>query len=74
MPSVRVTIPRFVDNYQPGIVECLLVDVHRRTWEFIVKVPIVTAEDLGPESRYPKAGLSSVRSCSGQSMPVVAVY
>jgi len=56
MASVQVTISRFVDEYQPGIVECWLEDVYGRRWKFIEKIPYVSAEDLWTESEYPRPG------------------
>jgi len=47
MSAVRVTIAAFIDEYQPGSVECSLVDVHGRTWKFNEKVPVVSSEDCG---------------------------
>jgi hypothetical protein len=51
-----VTISRFIDESQPGRVECLLVDVLGRTWKFHEKVPIVSSEDLWTDSEYPRQG------------------
>jgi hypothetical protein len=56
MTAVRVSIVAFIDEYQPGIIECWLVDVHGRTWKFHEKVPIVSAEDLWTDSEYPRPG------------------
>jgi hypothetical protein len=56
MPNVRVTIEAFIDEYQPGIVECSLQDVHGKVWKFIEKVPVVSLEDLWSDSEYPRTG------------------
>lgn len=57
MLAVRVTISKFVDEIQPGWVECLLVDVSGQAWKFRVKVPVVSTESLWSDSQYPKPGL-----------------
>jgi hypothetical protein len=57
MLSVRVTIAGFIDEHQPGWVECLLVDVHGRTWKIHEKIPVVSSEDLTADSKYPKQGI-----------------
>ena len=54
MPGVKIQIIRFVDDYQPGIVECQLIDAHGRAWSFIEKIPIVTSEDIWRDSVYPR--------------------
>ena len=56
MPSITVTISRFVDEYQPGIVECVLVDALGESHLFVEKVPIVTLEPLMATSSYPCIG------------------
>jgi hypothetical protein len=56
MVYLGVEISRFVDEYQPGVVECRLVDAHGRTHLIVEKVPVVTTEGLGSDSRYPKPG------------------
>ena len=44
------------DEHQPGFVECRLTDVDGRVWSFEEKVPVVNAEHLDADSRYPPAG------------------
>ena len=56
MLEVRVDIVRFVDPWQPGFVECKLVDAYGDEWRFLEKVPIVTAEQLDETSVYPQPG------------------
>ena len=56
MPALAVQISRFVDEYQPGIVECLFVDANGHRHLFIEKVPIVTTENLWSTSSYPRPG------------------
>ena len=57
MTGVKVEIQRYVDDHQPGWVECGLTDVHGRGWLFVEKVPVVSLEDLDAESNYPRPGL-----------------
>ena len=57
MIGVRVTICRYVDEAQPGWVECRLVDVHGAEWSFVEKVPVVTAESLDATGAYPREGV-----------------
>jgi len=54
--QVRVEIVRFVDGYQPGVVEARLRDARGREWVFIDKLPIFTAEPLDSHSEYPQPG------------------
>ena len=58
MTSVSVEITRWVDDYQPGIVECRLIDAAGRQWLFIEKLPVVTEDtSLSASSVYPAKGL-----------------
>jgi len=54
--AVFIQIERFVDDHQPGVVECRLVDAFGQSHLFVEKVPIVTAADLRSDSSYPQAG------------------
>jgi hypothetical protein len=56
MLAVRVTIAGFIDEQQPGWVECNLVDAHGKTWKFNEKAPVVSNENLRSDSEYPKQG------------------
>jgi len=56
MPLLNVTITRFIDQHQPGFVECVLVDVRGRKWIFNEKIPIVSSEILDADSEYPRPG------------------
>jgi hypothetical protein len=51
-----INIVRYVDDSQPGWVECEFADAQRRRHLLIEKVPIVTAEDLRADSDYPRPG------------------
>jgi hypothetical protein len=57
MFGIAIEIRRYVDDSQPGWVECGLTDAGGREWLFIEKIPVVTAEDLGISSRYPQPGV-----------------
>ncbi len=57
MIAVRVTITRFVDDSQPGWVECKLVDAWGREWSFIEKEPVVSLVALDASSNYPQPGV-----------------
>src|ERR1700733_4036676 len=57
MLGVQVQIVPFVDDYQPGIIECQFIDAHGRLWSFIEKVPVVTELDLDGDSSYPQPGV-----------------
>lgn len=54
--EVRVVIERFVDDYQPGWVECTLRDADGRVFVFREKAPIVSDADLTRASSYPQPG------------------
>jgi len=56
MQTVAVTILRFVDDYQPGIVECELVDAHGQSHTFIGKAPYFSSLNLWWDSEYPLQG------------------
>jgi hypothetical protein len=56
MAEVAVEITRFVEAYQPGIVECILIDATGTSHTFIEKVPVVSHDDLWSTSTYPQAG------------------
>ena len=56
MPSLAVTIMRFIDDHQPGFVECVLVDAQEEKHVFNEKTPVVTREDIWSSSRYPQKG------------------
>ncbi len=57
MLSISVEIRRFVDDWQPGWVECAFTDAHGREWLFVEKVPVITSEDLDARSAYPCRGM-----------------
>lgn len=57
MPALAVQIRRFVDDSQPGWVECVLADAHGHEHLFVEKVPVVSAARLDANTRYPQPGL-----------------
>lgn len=57
MRGVAIEICRYVDDSQPGWVECCLTDASGREWRFVERVPIVTTEDLHARSCYPRPGI-----------------
>jgi len=59
--SIRATITRFVDDYQPGIVECRFTDAHNVEHIFVLKIPLVTDKELTVDSVYPVAGFIACR-------------
>ena len=56
MPTLAVKVVRFVDEHQPGFVECVSVDARGEVHSFIEKVPIVSADELWSTSTYPQPG------------------
>ena len=56
MPSLRVQIVRYVEAYQPGIVECEFRDADGQVHSIVGKLPCFTAADLWWDSEYPHPG------------------
>jgi hypothetical protein len=56
MTSIEIEITRFVDNDQPGFVECTLVDAEGMKHTFVEKAPVVSSESLLSTSAYPCRG------------------
>jgi hypothetical protein len=56
MPVLRVEIARFVDEHQPGFVECTFVDAEGVRHSILEKLPVVTRENLWSTSIYPRPG------------------
>lgn len=54
---IRVQIVRFVDDHQPGRVECDFEDADGRRHVVRDKVPIFTCEDVDADSHYPAFGI-----------------
>jgi hypothetical protein len=56
MPSLRVQIIRFIEAYQPGIVECQFRDAHGQMHSIVGKLPYFTEANLWFDSEYPQPG------------------
>ena len=56
MPNLKVSITRFVDECQPGIVACEFTDADSYLHTLIDKVPMFTSEPLWHDSNYPTTG------------------
>jgi hypothetical protein len=54
---LAVSILRFVDDHQPGFVECAMTDASGEVHLFLEKVPVVTTMNLTATSRYPVEGV-----------------
>lgn len=57
MLMLKVLITRYVDEAQPGWVECGCRDAWGRDWVFVDKVPIFTVAALDKNSAYPQPGV-----------------
>jgi hypothetical protein len=55
--TIAIQIERFVDDHQPGFVECRLVDALGRSHLFIEKIPVVTTANIWSDSSYPQVGV-----------------
>jgi hypothetical protein len=51
---LRAQIIRWVDDYQPGIVECRFTDALGQEWSVIEKLPILTDANLWSDSEFPQ--------------------
>jgi len=54
MLGIKVEISRYVDDYQPGIAECMFIDAWGNTQVFVEKVPVVTSAEIDANSSYPQ--------------------
>ena len=70
MPNLRVQIVRFVDEHQPGFVECQFRDADGQMHSIIDKLPCFTSADLRSDSEYPQPG--EVK-CRALGLPVHGV-
>src|SRR5262245_29199362 len=57
MPAFSVEICRYVDEAQPGWVECRLIDAQGNEHIFVEKIPVVSRAALGATTDYPQHGL-----------------
>jgi hypothetical protein len=61
VPKLSVSIIRFVDECQPGIVACEFIDANQRKHTLIDKVPIFSELSLWSDSLYPQPGTTDCR-------------
>lgn len=72
--NLAVQIVHFVDQHQPGWVECEFADAEGRKHLFTDKVPVFTREDLWTDSAHPRLGsmpcevLARWRDSSGREL------
>ena len=57
MKALKIIITSFIDDHQPGFVECKFFDVCGKEHIVQDKVPIVTEKDLDANSEYPQDGV-----------------
>ncbi len=57
-PELRVEITRYVDDHQPGFIQCEFVDAVGQRHTMVDKVPMFTIADLDFESCYPQPGVT----------------
>lgn len=55
--DLTVKIVRFVEDHQPGLVECEFADIEGRVHRFIEKIPVVSRADLWSDTPYPQSGM-----------------
>jgi hypothetical protein len=53
---IRVSIVRFIDEHQPGFVECVFTDADGTVHTLLDKAPVFSLEDLCSDSAYPNRG------------------
>ena len=58
MPSIQVSIIRFVDEHQPGFVEAEFADADGTNHTLVDKAPVFSLEELWSDSVYPQPGLA----------------
>src|SRR5438270_9634916 len=79
MPCLRLNIIRFVDEHQPGFVECSFTDAGGTVHTIIDKVPIFSAANLWSNSTYPQPGvarceiLKQSRDSQGRKVALVTI-
>lgn len=56
VPIVKVQIVRFVEDHQPGFVECELCEADGGIQRFIDKIPMFTSRELWSDSEFPQPG------------------
>ncbi len=53
---LTVQVVRCVDDHFPGWVECEFLDAENHRHILVEKVPVVSTEDFGPDTSYPRTG------------------
>jgi hypothetical protein len=56
LKAIKISITSFIDDHQPGFVECKFHDAFGKEHVVQEKVPIVTDKDLDADSEYPQDG------------------
>ena len=56
LKGIKISVISFIDNHQPGYVECIFCDAYGKEHVVQDKVPVVTKKDLDPNSEYPQEG------------------
>ena len=57
MKAIKIKITSFIDDHQPGFVECKFRDAWNREHTVQDKVPILTEKYLDANSEYPQDGV-----------------
>lgn len=57
MKAIKILITSFIDDHQPGFVECKFYDALNKEHIVQDKVPIVTDKYLDANSEYPQDGI-----------------
>lgn len=57
MKAIKILVTSFIDDHQPGFVECKFYDALHNEHIVHDKVPIVSAKDLDATSKYPQDGI-----------------
>ncbi len=57
MKAIIISITSFIDDHQPGFVECIFYDAFGKEHIVVDKVPIVTDKYLDANSEYPQDGV-----------------
>ncbi len=57
MHFISVQTTAFVDDHQPGFVECALMDSQGKIHRFVEEAPVVSRENLCSDSDHPRPGL-----------------
>jgi hypothetical protein len=57
LKAIKISITSFIDDHQPGFVECKFYDAYGKEHIIQDKVPIVTEKDLDANSKYTQDGV-----------------